>query len=169
MRNKFYPISVQKQNIREYRALIKDLFPHLTILFAVCLYLYYNWWNSGSLWHAFFSVILSLVTAMIAFPVVLMQKIRIENGSMEVLYSLLPNQKFDHVSDALYKIVLDSEGRIISYFFREGKNKARISPKGYSNGMELEDFFVNIIRNDNIIFHPSLKNRRILRRSRDKY
>ncbi|MDM8525815.1 hypothetical protein QUF80_20780 [Desulfococcaceae bacterium HSG8] len=153
-------------NFIEYRAMLRGAVVIVTTTLILTIIFFKKWLSSGSLVYAFLSLCTCIIFMIFFWPTILMQRVRLENEYISVLYTILPNYTFP-ISDSIYKIILTPDGKkFMSYIFQNGPLGARISPVAYTNGEELDAYLRYIIKRDNIRFVHSKKDRRVLRRKR---
>ncbi|OQY57801.1 MAG: hypothetical protein B6245_15205 [Desulfobacteraceae bacterium 4572_88] len=137
----------------------------LTLISLLAALFLKKWMDSGSALWAIPFVALIVIFIMYFWPMILMQRVCVENAYVIVSYTIFPSLAF-HMSDSLHQIILTADGDYQSYIFRAGPAGVRISPIGYTNGDELDAYLREIIEQDKIRFVRSENNPRLLERKK---
>lgn len=126
-------------------------FPYIvsTLSFFLTIYFFKNWQDSGTFIYLFICCLALLVCVFFINPVLLNQKVRIENDQIVISYRIKRTLNLK-ISESLYEIVMRSNNQM-SFRFKTGKYRAQISPVSYHNGDELLEHLIGVIKNKKLI------------------
>ena len=143
-------IEEKKLNSSEYyQPRLESLTATLTISFFLTVLFFINWLISGSGWYLGFCLIALVIFIAFIRPILMKQRVRIENGNITFLNRIGPPLTVP-IAESLFEIV-SQDNEVKSFRFQTEKRRMQVSPQAYKEGYRLMEQIKTVIKRENVV------------------